>query len=320
MSTQGNITEKLQKKFNKQLLDMEQKKKLSLVLASSYKRLGKEKKYWKVQDCGTFLEFKIFNQANEICLSGANFCKDRLCPQCAKRRSLKTFHQLSKVIDCINKDSNNNIRYLFVTLTLKNCKPENLENTLQLLSNGFSNFRHSRFFRGKSKVFLGCFRSTELTYNEEFNEWHPHIHLLIAVNKYYFSKTNSFYVGPYDISEIWRNCLDLDYYPIVDIRAVKSLKDCKKEVSKYITKSSCYLFPDKPNLTDYLVNNLSDALYNKRFISFVGIFNKAYKKLKLDDNDDLINIDELNNCKELDYIIRRYSWNIGLSCYKKFYL
>lgn len=299
---------KKQDKILKQLEVMKKNKMLSLELAESYRRLGNVNKYWKVYECGTFLEFKKCLQSGEIVISGANFCKDRLCPQCAKRRSLKVFSQLSSVLQEMEQYD---YRYLFVTLTIKNCIGAELEQNLKDLSEGFKKFYESRFFRGKNKQFFGCFRSTEITRNAETGEFHPHIHILIAVNKYYFSKANTYYVTQRDISEIWKNCLGLQYFPVCDIRAVKCLKNVKCEVSKYITKGSDFLFPNNPQLTDKLVSLLSDALYRKRFISYKGCFKESYKKLKLKDDDDLINISNINKSKELNYIFYRYKWTIG---------
>ena len=120
-------------------------KKYSLVLSESYKRLGKEKKFIRVRDCGTFLEFKRYENG-QVFLSGANFCRDRLCPQCAKRRSLVVFGQLSKVLNDLNQY---NYKYLFITLTLRNCRRCDLDDTLQNLSKGFTKFTKTKYFRNK---------------------------------------------------------------------------------------------------------------------------------------------------------------------------
>lgn len=47
---------------------------------------------------------------------------------CAWRRSLKIFGQVSKVMDHVEK--NYNYRYIFLTLTVKNCYGEDLKDTL----------------------------------------------------------------------------------------------------------------------------------------------------------------------------------------------
>ena len=289
-------------------------KKYNLLLACSYKRLSKEKKFIRVKDCGTFLEFKKYENG-QVVLSGANFCKDRLCPQCAKRRSLKVFGQLSKVLNDLKKY---NYKYLFITLTLKNCRRCDLEETLNLLSKGFTKFTQTKFFR--NKVFFGCFRSTEITRNKEQDTFHPHLHLLVAVKQNYFSINNKNYIQKEDLVKIWRKCLNIDYNPICDIRAVKNEEKVSFEVSKYVTKGSDFLYKDDEKTTDELVGLLSVVLHNKRFISYVGCFYKSRQKLRLQDKDieKNINIDEIENCEELAYIIHKFKWNFGLSNYQEF--
>ena len=97
-----------------------ERKENNLLLADSYKRIGSNK-YYRVLDCSTFLEFRL-TVSNNLRLSNANFCKVRLCPMCAWRRSLKTFGQVSKIMDHVEK--NYNYKYIFLTLTVKNCYVE----------------------------------------------------------------------------------------------------------------------------------------------------------------------------------------------------
>ena len=295
-------------------LELYTKNKLkSLFLADVYNSLGYDKKYMSVKECGTFLEFCMCVETGEVALTGANFCRDRLCPMCAKRKSLKEFSNLSKVLDILNK--NNQYRYLFCTLTLKNCEYDELSKTLDTIKSGFTNFIKSHFFRGKNKQFLGCFKSIEITINTTTREFHPHIHLLIAVDKYYFSKYNLFYIDNQKLKEEWQVCLGIDYLPMCDIRSVNNIKKATCEVSKYICKSSDYLFYDDITKSSELVSILSDSLYNRRFVAYIGIFNKAKKLIK---NNDNINIDDIDKNKELNYIFSRYQWNIGFSRYEQF--
>lgn len=302
------------KNLKLQLDKFKQNKEYSILLANSYNRLGKENKFLNTYHCGDFLEFTQYIKSGQVRLTGANFCKDRLCPQCAKRRSLKVFSQLSLVLQELKKYK---YQYLFCTLTLKNCNLDGLDITLDNISIAFKKFRESSFFRGKNKQFLGCFKSVEITRNHSNGTLHPHLHLLIAVDKYYFSNFNTYYVKSIDISDCWRDCLGVNYNPSCTLNAVKKIKNVTCEVAKYITKGSDFLFKDDEKLTDTLVDTFSNALYNKRFISYVGCFYNARKKLKLKDDDNLINFDAINNCDELEYIVKRYRWNIGLSNYEE---
>lgn len=120
-----------------------ERKKDNLNLANSYKRLG-EKKYYRVIDCSTFLEFGV-TKTSSLKLLQANFCKVRLCPMCAWRRSLKIFGQVSKVMDQVEK--NYNYRYIFLTLTVKNCYSEDLKDTLDLMTKSFNKLSERKAFK-----------------------------------------------------------------------------------------------------------------------------------------------------------------------------
>ncbi|HAT4163561.1 TPA: protein rep [Clostridium perfringens] len=104
------------KNKNGKEIDWKGKKLNNLELAESYKRLGLKKAY-RVKECGTLLSFKRIDEELKK-LFKANFCKDRLCPMCTWRRSMKIFGQVSKVMDRALEDKE--YRFLFLKLTVKN--------------------------------------------------------------------------------------------------------------------------------------------------------------------------------------------------------
>ena len=56
---------------------------------------------------------------------------------------------------------------------------------------------------------------------------------------------------------------------------------------------------------------------NRRLTAFGGILKEYHKKLNLDDAEDgdLVNTDNEELREDLEYIIERYSWNIGYKQY-----
>ena len=115
--------------------------------------------------CAYYLEFKLFED-NTKKLHNASFCKNRLCPMCNWRRSKKIFDELDKI---------NNYHYIFLTLTLKNCNGNELENNIDLISKSFNRiFSDSKKIK---KICKGYFRSIEVTYNKKDNTYHPYITL-----------------------------------------------------------------------------------------------------------------------------------------------
>lgn len=323
------------------------RKEMNLELADSYKRIG-SKKYYRVVDCSTFLEFKYFPKTNEKKLNNANFCKVRLCPMCSWRRSLKIFGQVSKIMNVLEEEYN--YRYIFLTLTVKNCFGSDLKNQIDLLMNAFNKMNQRKPFKNAVK---GYFRALEVTYNKEkiitkdmfedknyksyfkklglkvgddnpnYDTYHPHFHLILAVNNSYFDD-DKIYLSHKKWVELWKSCLRINYSPSVFVRKVDNdLKSGIAEVAKYTVKSEDIIIKDDKNRinekqTDEVVRTLDFALASKRLISFGFVFKEIHKKLNLNDveNGDLIVTDNEEIRNDLTYILLRYNWNLGIRNYK----
>ena len=256
-----------------------QRKKESLLLSDSLKRLDINPLSMRVHECGSWLQYRLYpdNLNDPRCqrLTGANFCGHVLCPCCAWRNSRKHKNQLVAIINHLN-----NYRYLFLTLTVRNVYADELNSTVDMLLNAAW---HRLINRKKIKnSFKGYFRSLEITHdiepiitqamykckknyydriglkagdtNPTYNTYHPHIHALLAVAPSYFDKYNKDYLNQKIIRDIWAKSLKADYDPYVDIRAVYDDSTTNKrrksdidvtaailEVGKYISKSNDYI-------------------------------------------------------------------------------
>lgn len=299
--------------------DWKGKKLMNLKLADSYERLGMHKKAERTRDCGTILDFKInSSNTNEKRLIKANFCKGRLCSTCSWRRSLKIFHQVSVVMTEIMKDKE--YVFAFLTLTVENVKAENLSESLDKLFYGFNKLTKRKEWKNAVK---GFFRALEVTHNtnkysKSYDTYHPHFHVILVLDKTYFRSKN--YIKQKQWTNLWRECMQLDYEPIVHIE--KSYNTTSKniaEVSKYTVKDKDYIIVDNEPLTDSAVYTLDGALKSRRLCAFGGVMLQTQKRLKLkdiNDDDDLINTDGVEVLRQdVDYIIARYSWNVGFKNY-----
>lgn len=285
----------------------EPKKKSSCALSEVYFDLDLKSRSFRVSDCGTFLEYYVTKDQKK--LHNANFCKDRLCPMCNWRRSLKIYGQVSQVMDYLERD---NYRFLFLTLTVKNCSAEDLSCTVQALYDGW------RYMYNKSPVFksviAGTFRCLEVTRNKKTGEFHPHIHVILAVRPDYFKKK---YLTQAQWQALWRKSCNLAYDPIIDIRVIKpgpnGLSGAVAEVSKYAVKDSDFLFGTQDEKLSY-VSAFLNALTARRLISFTGCFNKVRKLLNLDDAEtgDLVHVDDDTLREDVATMIVRYGWRNGV--------
>lgn len=302
--------------------DWQQKKKNNLELANSYKRVykntSKENKYIKVLDCATWLEFKLYLESLEKRLHHANFCKDRLCPICSWRRCLKIFAQASAVMEVASQQD---YEFIFLTLTQKNVKPEELQDELSKMLEAFKKMCKKTKFK---KAIKGYFRALEITYNKRRDDFHPHFHVILVVERGYFKSRN--YLKKDDFIAMWRDVMDLDYDPNIDVRKFKAankkqLKKSVAEAAKYTVKDADYLIKHRNgkldlDRTDKVVYTLSEALFNRRLIAWGGVLKKIHQSLNFDDAEkgDLIYTGD-EKVEEGLFIILTYRWNVGFTNY-----
>lgn len=299
------------------------KKTRTLLLAESYKRLGMKKAY-RVLECGSFLEFRRYISTGEFKLNGANFCKVRLCPMCAWRRELKIFAQTSKVMD--KALDLKDYRFIFLTLTCRNVEGEKLSDTLDKL---FYAFKKLMLKAKIKKSVKGWFRGLEITHNldeksESYDTYHPHFHIILMVNKSYFNMPE-LYISQEEWTSLWKDSLQVDYSPRVDVRAFKTTSKAHvaksvAESAKYTVKDNDYLVDGDEEMTDSAVMILDRALTNRRLVAYGGELKKIHKELNLDDAEkgDLINTGADEELREdLDFVIEQYSWHVGYKQYIK---
>src|SRR5699024_4357140 len=110
--------------------------------------------------------------------------------------------------------------------------------------------------------------------NEERDDYHPHFHVLIAVNKSYFNQATQ-YISRDRWLELWQQVTKNPLITQVDVRKVRSLKENRIfEIAKYSSKDSDYL----QNLKVYEL--LYKSLESKLIIFLSGLNKEAMTKLK----------------------------------------
>ncbi|MTL75861.1 hypothetical protein GMA81_12650, partial [Turicibacter sanguinis] len=114
-----------------------------MMIKESYRKIHSEKfnrflnREERCRMCATVLKYKRDKNGKRT-LYEAYFCQLRLCPVCNWRRSLKIFSQVSKIIQAIEEDKE--YAYLFLTLTQKNVRAEELDKTLDDMMYGWNKF------------------------------------------------------------------------------------------------------------------------------------------------------------------------------------
>lgn len=305
----------LQDTKNGKLVPWKPKKIRSLKVADSFQRLGYNKRAMRVRFCGSALAFLKNLETGEKRLHSADFCKERLCPMCQWRKSLKCFQEVSRVIDAAQQEQPN-IVPIFLTLTLKNCTGEELGETLNTVFQGWNRLNSNDRMK---RIFKGWFRALEVTYNKDADTFHPHIHAILMVDKSYFKGKD--YMTTADWVKAWKKACRLSYDPICDIRKVKNSKGKHKavaEVAKYTLKDSDFIFEDT-DLTDSLVSVLNGSLRGRRLFAFGGILKVIARQIGAENPDegDLVHIDGETVREDVATVLEVYRWNFGLANYVK---
>lgn len=250
-----------------------------------------------VQECAAWLKFAEQSDGKRK-LAQANFCRLRLCPMCAWRRSLKLFAQVSKITDAILADKK--ARFVFLTLTVRNVAGSELRDTIKQMNEGFKYLVQDKIkfsaSAGLKKNLLGYMKSIEVTYNAERNDFHPHIHCIFELAPGYFTGKSSGggYLTHSDWRQMWQSVMKLDYEPQVNVKAIKDAgSKAVAEVAKYPVKMDGLLkIKDKQRAVQALIQ-LRHGIHNCRLVTFGGDFREYKRRLELDDVEtgDLVHVE-----------------------------
>lgn len=160
-------------------------------------------------------------------------------------------------------------RWLFLTLTVRNCEIGELGTVLTAMNAAFKRMEK----RKELSPVQGWIRATEVTRGKDGSA-HPHFHCLLMVQPSWFKGKN--YVKHERWVELWRDCLRVNYEPNIDIRAVKTktgevvanvaeqLQSAVAETLKYSVKPE-----DMANDPEWFLE-LTRQLHKRRFISTGG--------------------------------------------------
>lgn len=250
--------------------------------------------------CSNLLDFRV--EVDQLRLRAASFCRVRYCPICQWRRSLMWKAKAHQLLPGIIQEYPSH-RWIFLTLTIRNCAIAQLRHTIRLMHRAFCLMTQRTSWNVD-----GWVRATEVT-RSKTGEAHPHIHALLMVPACYFS--GQYYLSQAAWAELWRQCLGIDYTPVTDVRAIHRLDDpCKviPEIFKYQTKAG-HLLADR----DWLVE-LTRQMHGVRAVGVGGVLRSHLRELTLDPAD-LIHSDEeadaLANCP-----IVQFEWSVAYRRYQ----
>lgn len=286
----------------------------------------------RVMQCGDYMKIAVPEAGGAEKIIDANFCRDRLCPMCNWRKSVKIFGQVSTILKFLKDD----FRFIFLTLTVPDVPEQRLNGGLDQLFKSWSTLTKRKAFK---KAVKGYFRTLEITVkyddDKDIDLYHPHFHVILAVTKSYFTQSKV-YLNHTKWTKLWCDCCaaagvdvpmvknpktgEMAPFLSVDVRRIRARETAGKtetseaaaasEVAKYALKDDEYLGGELSDVDRAArVFFLSQALKGRRLISLGGCFSKARKALELEDPEtgDLSQTDEISD--DVWYIVTQFGWH-----------
>ncbi|WP_138436138.1 protein rep [Marinobacter shengliensis] len=163
------------------------------------------------------------------------YCQHRQCPICQWRRSDRARAKMHGLFD-VNPGLADG-KWLFLTLTARNCQTWNLRETLKRRAKAFKRLTRRKFWR---ENVLGAIRYTEVDVGqEEPDTAHPHFHCLLLVRPSMFEGKN--YLSEERWRDAWGQALQEGYLPRLEVKRLQGTPDQIRSqvvaVSGYSTKA-----------------------------------------------------------------------------------
>lgn len=236
-------------------------------------------------------------------LRSTQFCRVRHCPVCQWRRSMMWQARFYEALPALQA-AFPRYRWVFLTLTVKNCPVGALRSTLAAMSESWKRLIKRPEFR----PVVGFVRTTEVTRGADGSA-HPHFHCLLLVSSSYFGRD---YVSQARWVELWRACARLDYDPVVDVRVVKGeLSKAVQETLKYSVKPS-----DMEADSEWFLE-MTRQVHKLRFVATGGVLKDVLKPESEVTNEDLVMADGNQTVVEECGPKLRFGWNRPVKRYCK---
>ena len=289
-----------------------------------------DKMYHFIKDCGTFLQLISNTDLSVKRLIGSNSCKNRFCPLCSWRKSLKDALMIDIIMQHLKLEEDQ--EFYFLTLTAPNVTAEELESEITHYNKSFQRLMQLKEVK---TLVNGYVRKLEVTYNANeyitksmynkkktyynyrnlkvgdrepnFNTYHPHFHVILAIDRNAIKKNGYKWITQEKWLDLWKRSTRNSSITQVDFQKIRTSSKGKEafEVAKYSAKDSDYLHSKKVFDTFY------NALKGKQLIVYSGLFKEGvqlyndgeldcYKEKDQEEYIYMLLYDWVNKCKDYE--------------------
>lgn len=247
------------KKSQDHLSIMAEKRRYQIRVAEMLEKCVLAETYRRVLECG-FRVTVLEDDEGSTRFDTGFFCKHRMCPACAWRKSMGTAVVLTAISGAMVADG---YTPLMVTLTAPNCEADQLDDEILRYNHAWDKLIRRKRYRD---AWGNNVRKLEVTYNQQSDTYHPHLHVMVFVRPGYFKGgERGNYISRAQLLSDWRKAYGNNNITQVDVRKAYGT-DGKNiaELSKYVAKASDFLFSEEVFKTFYY------GLYGKRLFGYSG--------------------------------------------------
>lgn len=265
----------------------------------------------RFETCRSWMHYLTNFEMSVKRLHKTDACGNRFCPICTWATAKKDAIKISVMMDAVKEVEDK--EFLFLTLTAPNVTGEELREEIDRFNKGVN-----RLFKRRNveRVVKGYIRKLEVTTDQEklitdklykrkkdyydlrglkvgdpnptYNTYHPHMHIIVVVNKSYFGNRDA--ITKKEWLEMWRSCMRDNSITQVDARKVSSTaasnSNAVLEIAKYSAKGSDLYHSEKVFDTFY------GALKRRQLIVYSGMMKDYAKKFKIGELDDFKKVNE----------------------------
>jgi len=259
----------------------------------------------RFETCRSWMHYLTNVEMSVKRLHKTDACGNRFCPICTWSTAKKDAIKISVIMNAVKEIEDKD--FLFLTLTAPNVSGEELRDEIDRFNAGVN-----RLFqrRNVKRIAKGYIRKLEVTTDQEkliteklykrkkdyydmrrlkvgdpnptYNTYHPHMHIIVVVNKSYFGNRDA--ISKVEWLEMWRGCMRDNSITQVDAKKVRSTdsgnSNAVLEIAKYTASGNDLYHSENVFDTFYL------ALKRRQLIVYSGMMKDYAKKFKVGDLDE----------------------------------
>jgi len=264
----------------------------------------------RFETCSSWFHHLTNKEMSVKQLHKTDACGNRFCPICTWKTAKKDAIKISIIMEAVKEIEDK--EFLFLTLTAPSVSGGELRGEIDRFNKAVN-----RLFKRRNveRAVKGYIRKLEVTTDQEkliteklykkkkdyydfrglkvndpnptYNTYHPHMHIIVTVNKSYFDDKR-YFISKAEWLEMWRGCMNDNSITQVDARKVseRGNSNAVLEIAKYSAKGQDLYHSEKVFDAFYM------ALKKRQLIVYSGVMKDYAKKFKIGDLDIFKKVNE----------------------------